>query len=61
MGFRAEIPYGAYWSTPFCKWQGSLSGLHSIQFAAHVAVDELKKRDLPGSLFDYGVLGFSVP
>ena len=31
------IPYGAYWSTPFARWQGSLSHLNSVQFAAHVA------------------------
>ena len=31
------IPYGAYWSTPFARWQGSLAHLHSLTFAAHVA------------------------
>jgi hypothetical protein len=34
MAYRAEIPYGAYWSTPFAKWQGSFAHLHGIQFAA---------------------------
>ena len=34
MTFAAQIPYGAYWSTPFAKWQGSLSHLHSVKFAA---------------------------
>ena len=29
------IPYGAYWSTPFARWQGSLAHLHSLTFAAH--------------------------
>ena len=24
MTYKAEIPYGAYWSTPFTRWQGSL-------------------------------------
>ena len=41
MAFRAEIPYGAYWSTPFARWQGSLAHLHSVEFAAHVAKAEL--------------------
>ena len=51
MTFSAQIPYGAYWSTPFAKWQGSLSHLHSVKFAAHVAKDELAKRDItPPSL-----------
>ncbi len=23
---KVHIPYGGYWSTPFCRWQGRLSG-----------------------------------
>jgi acetyl-CoA acetyltransferase len=61
MAFQAEIPYGAYWSTPFARWQGSFAALHSIEFAAHVARAELARRRIDPSLFDYGVLGFSVP
>lgn len=61
MSFKAEIPYGAYWSTPFARWQGSLANLHSIEFAAHVARLELAKRMIDPKGFDYGVLGFSVP
>jgi hypothetical protein len=56
MSFKAEIPYGAYWSTPFARWQGSFSHLHSIEFAAHVARRELARRGLDGASFDYGVL-----
>ncbi|SVD56763.1 uncharacterized protein METZ01_LOCUS409617, partial [marine metagenome] len=44
---EAEIPYGAYWSTPFARWQGSLSHLHSLEFAAHVGKQELAKRNIP--------------
>jgi acetyl-CoA acetyltransferase len=54
---NVEIPYGAYWSTPFAKWQGSLQHLHSLRFAAHVAKAELAKRKLTPDLFDFGVLG----
>ncbi len=61
MSYLAEIPYGAYWSTPFCRWQGSLANLHSIKFAAHVVKNEIAKRDIDGALLDYGVLGTSVP
>jgi acetyl-CoA acetyltransferase len=56
-----EIPYGAYWSTPFSRWQGALAHLNSIEFAAHTAKNELEKKDIPADSFDYGVLGFSVP
>ncbi len=61
MAYKAEIPYGAYWSTPFARWQGSFANLHSIEFAAHVARAELAKRKIDPKAFDYGVLGFSVP
>ena len=61
MSYKAEIPYGAYWSTPFARWQGSLSHLHSIEFAAHVARQELARRKIDPQRFAYGVLGFSVP
>ncbi|MCZ6861161.1 MAG: thiolase family protein [Alphaproteobacteria bacterium] len=61
MTHKAEIPYGAYWSTPFARWQGSLSHLNSIEFAGHVAKEELKARDISVDDFDYGVLGMTVP
>ncbi|MBL8503953.1 MAG: thiolase family protein, partial [Rhodocyclaceae bacterium] len=61
MAYKAEIPYGAYWSTPFARWQGSFANLHSIEFAAHVAKHELAKRNIDPKMFDYGALGFSVP
>lgn len=59
--YKAEIPYGAYWSTPFARWQGSFANLHSVRFAAHVAKNELAKRNIDPQTIDYGVLGFSVP
>jgi len=61
MPYRAEIPYGGYWSTPFAKWQGSFANLHSVEFAAHVAKAELARRNIAPETFDYGVLGMTVP
>ena len=55
------IPYGAYWSTPFARWQGALSHLHSLRFAAHVAKRALALRAIPPEVFDHGVLGLTVP
>lgn len=57
----AYIPYGGYWSTPFAKWQGSLSHLNSVEFAARVAADELARREIPADEFDMAVLGITVP
>ena len=61
MAYLAEIPYGAYWCTPFSRWQGSLANLHSVRLAAHVVKTELARRKIDPSGFDFGVLGMSVP
>lgn len=55
------IPHGAWWSSPFCRWQGSLAHLHSLEFAAWLARRELAARRLDPAVFDHGVLGISVP
>jgi acetyl-CoA acetyltransferase family protein len=60
MAYKAHIPYGAYWSTPFARWQGSFANLHSVEFAAHVAKQELARRKIAPESFDYGVLGITV-
>ena len=58
---NAFIPYGAYWSTPFCKWQGSFANLHPLKFAAEIAQNELEKREInPQDLTDLH-LGNTVP
>ena len=31
------IPYGAYWSSPFCRWQGALANENSVVLAANTA------------------------
>ena len=61
MAWKAEIPYGCYWSTPFARWQGAFASLNAVEFAAHVVKRELARRDLPAQAFDHGVLGLSVP
>src|SRR3990172_7433896 len=58
---RAYIPYGAYWSTPFCKWQGSFATLHPIGFAADVTRRALAERNLSAAAFDALFLGQTVP
>ncbi len=58
---KAYIPYGAYWSTPFCRWQGSLAHLHSLRFAAQVAAKVLAEREIPVDVLDGLFLGMTVP
>ncbi len=55
------IPYGAYWCTPFARWQGSLAHLHSMEFAAHITKNVLIDKNIPLDVFDFGVLGMTVP
>ncbi len=57
----AWIPYGGYWSTPFVRWQGVFGELHSLKFASWVAKRALAKRKIEPGVFNFGVLGFTVP
>lgn len=57
---KAFIPYGAYWSTPFARWQGSFAHLHSMEFAAQVAKDALSERRIPVETFDFAAYGLTV-
>jgi len=61
MTYKAEIPYGAYWSTPFARWQGAFANLNSLQFAAHTLRGELANRRIPGEAIELGILGITVP
>jgi len=56
-----HIPYGAYWCSPFARWQGSLAHLNSVEFAAHLTRGALAARRIEPQVFDYGVLGITVP
>jgi len=58
---HAFIPYGAYWSTPFCKWQGSLAGLHALRFAGDVAREALAARKIAPDSLDGLIVGTTVP
>lgn len=57
----AEIPYGAYWSTPFAKWGGALVPYHSVRLAAFTAKRAMERRGIDPGRIDHGVLGMTVP
>lgn len=57
----AYIPYGAYWSTPFARWQGEFADLHAMEFAAHVSKRALAARKIDVSTFDFAAYGLTVP
>jgi acetyl-CoA acetyltransferase family protein len=58
---NAFIPYGAYWSTPFAKWQGALANLNSIRLAAAVGNRFLEDKRIPREKIDLGILGITNP
>jgi len=55
------IPYGGYWSTPFCAWQGNFAHLHAVTFAADIARRALEERSIEPGVFDALHLGMTVP
>ena len=56
----AYIPYGAYWSTPFARWQGALAHLNSVEFAAHVGRGQLARMGIEAASFDFAAFGQTV-
>jgi acetyl-CoA acetyltransferase len=61
MNLNAFIPYGNYWSTPFAKWQGSLSTLDPLPLAARLTRAALDTRGVPLDVIDLAVLGHTNP
>ena len=58
---KTYIPYGGYWSTPFCRWQGSFAHLNAVPFAADIAARSLDQRGISPQVFDRLFLGLTVP
>lgn len=58
---KSFIPYGGYWSTPFCRWQGSFAHLNAVTFAAEIASLALEDRGFAPDVFDSLYLGLTVP
>ena len=57
----AAIPVGMVWSSPFAKWQGSLSEISSLDVAATVTSRALADRGVDPEQISSVVLGWTVP
>ena len=57
---KAFIPYGAYYSTPFARWQGSLANENAITFGAETSKRWLADKNWDAKIFDYLILGITV-
>ncbi len=58
---NAHIPYGGYWTTPFVRWQGNFSHVHSFHLAAETTKRALMERNISPTAFDALFLGMTVP
>jgi acetyl-CoA acetyltransferase family protein len=58
---KTFIPYGAHWASPFCRWQGSIGHINSLELAAQTAARFLGQSKIAPDRLDSLVLGFTVP
>jgi acetyl-CoA acetyltransferase len=57
---KAYIPYKGYYSSPFCRWQGSLANENAIALGATTANRWLKKRKIDSTIIDYLYYGITI-
>jgi len=55
------VPYQGYWSSPFCKWQGSFQNEVAVELAAATAKKFFELRGYQPDHFDSIVLGTTIP
>ncbi|OGP62404.1 MAG: acetyl-CoA acetyltransferase [Deltaproteobacteria bacterium RBG_13_47_9] len=58
---KAFIPYGGYYSSPFCRWQGNLANENAIILAGTTANRWFKKRKIDPTAIDYLYFGITIP
>lgn len=57
---KAYIPYRGYYSTPFCRWQGTMANENSIKLGATTAQRWLKKNNFDPMILDYMYFGITI-
>jgi acetyl-CoA C-acetyltransferase len=57
---KAYIPYGGYFTSPFVRWQGSLSSINPIPLAGENTKSWLAEKDIEPSSIDYVNFGCTV-
>ena len=57
---KAFIPYKGYYSTPFCRWQGSLANENSIVLGSSTSKRWLETKGWDPKMFDYLFLGITI-
>jgi acetyl-CoA acetyltransferase len=58
---KAYIPYNGYYSTPFCRWQGSMQNENSIELGGKTARRWfLEKKKIDPAIIDYLYFGITI-
>ncbi|MDW7739308.1 MAG: thiolase family protein [Bacillota bacterium] len=57
---RSYIPYKGYYSSPFCKWQGSLQNDNAIELGAKTSKRWFESKNINPQELDYLYLGITV-
>ncbi|MFH0727258.1 MAG: thiolase family protein [Pseudomonadota bacterium] len=57
---KAYIPYKGYYSTPFCKWQGTLAKENAIVLGGKTAGRWFEKKELRTGIIDYLFCGITI-
>lgn len=57
---KAFIPYNGYYSSPFCKWQGTLQNQNAIELGAKTARSWFLKKQIDPTIIDYLYFGNTV-
>lgn len=55
------VPYGGYWSSPFCRWQESLQNENAVRCGAAMAKKFFDLKGIDPMIFDGLVLGTTIP
>jgi acetyl-CoA acetyltransferase len=57
---KAFIPYNGYYSSPFCRWQGSMANENAIELGARTARNWWLKKKLDPTVLEYMYYGITV-
>jgi acetyl-CoA acetyltransferase family protein len=58
---NVAIPLGLAWSSPFCRWQGALAAMSSVDLAVDVTNRALTARNFDVSRLSHVAFGTTVP
>ncbi|OPY64583.1 MAG: Beta-ketothiolase BktB [Syntrophorhabdaceae bacterium PtaU1.Bin034] len=58
---NAYVPYKGYYSTPFCRWQGSMQNENAIELGANTARRWFETKKYDPTIIDYLYFGITIP